>query len=267
MKNIEIYCVTNKSIKFLENTGYKLAAVGRDSFSKRYIRCDNLKNIFYKEKYYSELTFHYWLWKNLLEKKKQNLWIGFCQKRRFWLQNKKTKTQLLRSIPSEWKNYDAVICKKITLGKPKLSKIIKRGFIKVLNSPSMLFSDYKYSIESHFDLFHGHGNLEKALNLIKPEDREEFRQYVKKNNSFNPHIMCVAKPKILKLWFYDLFVWLKKCEAIFGFKNLKGYDTTRLYAYLAERYHSFWFKKYSTYIEWPYTFIETEKNENKKFKN
>ena len=259
MKNIEIYCVTNKSIRFLESTGYKLAGVGKDYFSKKYIKCNNLINIFYKEKYYSELTFHYWLWKNLLEKKKQNLWIGFCQKRRFWLQNQKSSTKLLKSVPKEWENYDAVICKKLNLGKPKTSKILKRGFKNIIKSPDILFSDNKYNIELHFDLFHGYGNIKKAIDLIKAEDREEFKQYVKQNNSFNPHIMCISKPRILKLWFKDLFTWLKKCEAIFGFKELKGYDTTRLYAYLAERYHSFWFKKYSRYIEWPYKFIDTEK--------
>ena len=259
MKNIEIYCVTNKPIKFLEKTGYKLVGVGKDNFSKKYIKCNNKKNIYYKEKYYSELTFHYWLWKNLLDKKNGNLWIGLCQKRRFWLQNQKSKSKLLTSVPNEWKNYDAVICKKLNLGTPKISKILKRGWKNIIQSPNILYPNSKYNIQLHFDLFHGYGNLEKAINLIKREDREEFKQYVKVSNSFNPHIMCVAKPKILKLWFNDLFKWLKKCEAIFGFQNLRGYDTTRLYAYLAERYHSFWFKKYSRYIEWPYKFIETEK--------
>ena len=33
MKNIEIYCVTNKPIKFLENFNYKLCAVGKNNFS------------------------------------------------------------------------------------------------------------------------------------------------------------------------------------------------------------------------------------------
>ena len=259
MKNLEIYCVTNRSINFLEKTKYKLAAVGNDNFSKKYIKCNNKKNIFYKEKYYSELTFHYWFWKNLLNKKNKNLWLGFCQKRRFWLQSKESSKKLLNSIPNQWKTYDAIICKKLDLGKPKLSKILKRGFRNIIKSPSILYSNKKYNIELHFDLFHGYGNLEKAINLIKKEDREEFRSYVKKNNTFNPHIMCIAKPKILKLWFSDLFIWLKKCEVVFGFKDLKGYDTTRLYAYLAERYHSFWFKKYSNYIEWPYKFIDTEK--------
>ena len=52
---------------------------------------NNLDNIFYKEEFYSELTFHYWFWKNKLKnfENKDNMWIGFCQKRRFWLQNEK----------------------------------------------------------------------------------------------------------------------------------------------------------------------------------
>ena len=40
-----------------------------------------------KEKYYSELTFHYWFWKNKLKSYRNNDWIGFCQKRRFWLKS------------------------------------------------------------------------------------------------------------------------------------------------------------------------------------
>ena len=42
---------------------------------------------------------------------------------------------------------------------------------------------------------------------------------------------------------------------IFGFDKLKGYDTLRLYAYLAERYLSFWFKKYTKFKTSPWTFI------------
>ena len=53
--------------------------------------------------------------------------------------------------------------------------------------------------------------------------------------------MFITKPNIAEKWFSDLFTWLFKCEKIFGFENLKGYETTRLYAYLAERYLSFWF--------------------------
>ena len=48
-------------------------------------------------------------------------------------------------------------------------------------------------------MHHGYKNLEKAINLLNIEDRKGFSEYVNKNDTFNPHIMCVAKPKILKL--------------------------------------------------------------------
>ena len=68
--------------------------------------------------------------------------------------------------------------------------------------------------------------------------------------------MFIAKPHVAKKWFDTLFPWLERCENIFGFNNLKGYDTTRIYAYLAERYLSFWFKKYTHYKELPWVFID-----------
>ena len=166
----------------------------------------------------------------------------------------------MQQTPKEWNKYDSVLVKALSVNNTKLSKILKHGKQNILNNPSILFNKKNITVKVHFDMYHGYGNLDKAINLIKKKDREEFRRYVKINNTFNPHIMCVAKPKILKLWFNDLFLWLKKCEVVFGFKDLKGYDTTRLYAYLAERYHSYWFKKYSNYVEWPYKFIDTEKN-------
>ena len=51
--------------------------------------------------------------------------------------------------------------------------------------------------------------------------------------------MFIAKPYVIDNWFNTLFPWLLRCESVFGFKNLKGYETKRIYAYLAERYLSF----------------------------
>jgi hypothetical protein len=68
--------------------------------------------------------------------------------------------------------------------------------------------------------------------------------------------MFITKPEILKKWFSKLFNWLEKCEKVFGFENLEGYDTIRLYAYLAERYLSFWYRKYTNYKEHPWVFID-----------
>ena len=103
MTKIEMYCVTNKKVKLLEDIPYNLAAVGKSNFTSDYIKCDKADNIFHKEKYYSELTFHYWYWKNKLQIS-ESKWIGFCQKRRFWLK-KNTNDDISVSPCSSRENY------------------------------------------------------------------------------------------------------------------------------------------------------------------
>ena len=107
MIKLKLYCVTNKRLESLERlpSNYKLVGVGDSIFPKKYIIPNNLDNIYYKEKHYSELTFHYWFWKNILDKKDKN-WIGFCQKRRFWLNNETFNTNI------SYKNYQNFILKK-----------------------------------------------------------------------------------------------------------------------------------------------------------
>ena len=83
-----MFCITNKVFSYLNKLSYRLAGVGQENFPKKYYLANTLDNIFHKEKYYSELTFHYWFWKNKLNKIRENTWIGFCQKRRFWIKKK-----------------------------------------------------------------------------------------------------------------------------------------------------------------------------------
>tara|TARA_B110000196_G_scaffold3619_1_gene3189 strand:- start:51 stop:869 length:819 start_codon:yes stop_codon:yes gene_type:complete len=267
---LAIYCVTDKDLKFLRELDYNLAAVGKNKFSEKYIKCDQGDNIFYKEEYYSELAFHYWFWKNQLKKyiDDDKIWIGVCQKRRFWLQKKNNKNDLnnifkedlLKYIPKEWSGHNAIICEPINLQVSKYSKLIKKGWRNIINDPSILFNKSKHSIKLHFDMFHGYGIIEKAIDVMDNKDKNEFKNFIFNSNKFNPHIMFVAKPKIIDLWFKDLFKWLVDCEKVFGFEKLKGYETKRIYAYLAERYLSYWFKRYSDCLEWPYIFLDTEKN-------
>ena len=267
-KNLEIFCVTDKHFNFFNFIEYKLAAVGKGTFPNNYIGCNTGENIFYKEEYYSELTFHYWFWKNQLNNYPKDKWIGFCQKRRFWLQKKEDinfnidsniKDKLLYKVPKEWESFEAVICKPIDLTNPKFMKVLKRGLKNLIKDPSIIFNKKKQTIKLHFDMFHGYGNIDLAINVMHSKDKEDFKKFIYESTSFNPHIVFISKPKIADKWFSDLFSWLEKCEKIFGFKDLKGYDSKRLYAYLAERYLSFWFKKYTKSIDWPLVFIDTEK--------
>ena len=264
MSDLEIYCVTDKKIPVLENFKYKLAAVGTEHFGSSYLASDKGTNIFYKEKFYSELTFHYWYWKNQLDLNNNN-WIGFCQKRRFWIKknfinrliNKKnSKESLLTEPDNEWNDYDAIICKPISVKNVKNSKLIKRGWRSILRDPTLLFDKRKKNLLLHFDMHHGYGNLEKAISVMNKKYRDDFLYYVKDNSILHPNIMFISKSTILNLWFTDLFEWLFNCEKVLGFENLKGYDTGRLYAYLAERFLPFWFRKNTKCIEWPWTFFE-----------
>ena len=260
MSKLHIYCVTNKRLPFLEESSYKLCSVGKEFLHDKYLNSNSLKNIFEKEKYYSELTFHYWFWKNKLNDFSDDIWIGFCQRRRFWIKsnniekNYSLKNIILNKPPEEWKDYNSVITNPIDLKNTKTSKIIKRGWKNLLKNPNILFNKNLHTIKLHFDMHHGHGVLDKAIDVMGDRDKEDFRNYVSTKTVFNPHIMFFSKKNIIDQWFSNLFTWLFECEKIFGFDKLKGYDQTRLYAYLAERYLSFWFKKHTKTIEWPWVF-------------
>ena len=106
-------------------------------------------------------------------------------------------------------------------------------------------------------MHHGYGNLDKAINVLNNNDKEDFRHYVNSQTSFSANNMFIAKKEVADKWFNDVFDWLFACEKIIGFKNLKGYET-RMYAYLAERYLSFWFNKYANPIMWPWIFADLD---------
>ena len=215
---MKIYCVTDKELNFIENSSYTLAAVGKNIFNTKYIRCDFGDNIFYKEKYYSELTFHYWFWKNKLNDFYSKDWIGFCQKRRFWIKKNIIKKDIspdnlnnfiLSELSREWKDYNSVICDPIYVNGVNKVKLLKRGFKSLIREPRIFFNKDKQTVKLHFDMHHGYGNLDKAINLLDSNDKNEFKNFVNNSNFFNPHLMFISKPSVANLWFSNL-LYLKK---------------------------------------------------------
>ena len=103
-------------------------------------------------------------------------------------------------------------------------------------------------------MMHGSGNLDKAIKLLDDKDREDFNNFVNTEVSFNPHNMFICKSfATLEKYYEAVFPWLERCEKVFGF-NLDGYGLTRIYGFLAERYMSFWFKKYTKFATLPIAF-------------
>ena len=194
MNFLDIYCVTNKNISFLKdkNINYKIGWVGQKDPEPGYICCNNKDNIFYKEKHYSELTFHYWYWKNLL-KINEKKWVGFCQRRRFWIKPesegkkiniKNIQDHLLLNPSNNWDSYESIICEPIKLG-TKFMKLIKRGWRNLLKNPTIIFNLNKISIKTHFDMHHGYGVIDRAIDLMDKKDRDEFRNYVNTKSYYN----------------------------------------------------------------------------------
>ena len=259
-------CLHNEVLPIIKKLNYIPVGLGSNNFSSEWIKDNTLENISKKNKYYSEYTFHYWFWKNVLPKIENNKWIGFCAYREYWgnknkiTNDSKIEDIVIKKIPDEWNKYDTIIGEHLYINNLKLSKLIKHGLWSLIRNPLAILKS-KRSIRFHFDMWHGNGNLDKAINLLEVEDREDFRKYTRKNISFSRGCIFVCRSKkIINDYYNSLFPWLERCEKIFGF-NLKGYGNIRMYAFLAERYQSYWFNKYTNALLWPVIFYDiTKKN-------
>ena len=108
---------------------------------------------------------------------------------------------------------------------------------------------------------HGENNLNKAIDLLDNENKEDFRKFVNREISFHPQNMFICKSKkILKNYYDDLFPWLEKCEDMFGFEKLEGYGQIRIYTFLAERFLGYWFKKNTKSATMPIIFYDIRKD-------
>ena len=277
---MKIYCITHKPIKNIEKTGLIPAGVGKNNFPPNYIIENSGDNIADKNFCYSETSFHYWIWKNLLPKLNENEWIGTCQYRRYFvkkeyadkiqysnrqqglydLNNIEDLKSILQLEPEkQWNDYDVILCNPWSVSNVKKMKLIKRGFKSLLKDPSIFFNKDKQSIKLHIDMSLGLGNLEKAANLLPEKDKKDFIAYVSSKTWLIGHCIFISKNKKLMNEFYsDLFSWLFECEKIFGFDS-NSYDTKRIYSFLTERYMPFWFEKYSKVLTWPWVYFDISK--------
>ena len=115
----------------------------------------------------------------------------------------------------------------------------------MVKNPSFLLNKNKRTIKFHFDLMHGEGNLDKAINLLDHTEKD-FTDFVNKSISFNPQYVYLQFKEFIKKYYSSVFPWLERCESEFGL-NLEGYGLKRLYGFLAERYMSYWFQKYTNF--------------------
>ena len=267
MKNLEMFCLTLEPshLRFIKDLSYTPVGLGNKNFSNDWLSDKKGDNISKKNKNYGEYTFHYWIWKNYIDKL-ENKWIGFGQYRKFWtldnfgnkkLNHDKIKSVAIKEIPESYEDCDVILGNPFFVNQRRLSKFIKKGFKMILKKPSILFDKNSRNLKFHFDLMHGENNLKKAIQLLDNKNKIHFEEYMNNNFYFHPHNMFICKDKSLLLNYYEtIFPWLERCEDIFGFENLHGYDLTRIYGFLAERFLSYWFTRNAKFKTMNITFYD-----------
>ena len=151
MNKALIYCLTLEPDheQLIKRLSYIPVGLGNKKFSKDFLTDKDGLSISQKNPNYGEYTFHYWLWKNYLDKI-ENEWIGFCQYRKFFTKKKinskdisfeNLQSILISEIDSN--NFDCILGNKFSVENYKLSKIIKNHLIKFLKKPSLIFNKKK----------------------------------------------------------------------------------------------------------------------------
>ena len=273
MKNLNMFCISMEPnhYKFIKSLGYIPVGLGDKDFDDNWFTDKLGANISDKNKNYGEYTYHYWIWKNYLDKL-DDKWIGFCQYRKFWsLKNSEIEdinidslnNQVLKEIPENFEKYESILGEPMFVNQLRPMKFLKTGLKIFIKQPSLIFNKKRRNLNFHFDWMHGLNNLSKAISLLDDINKNDFYEFVNNEVSFNPHNMFICKSKEkLKKYYEDLFPWLEKCEKLFGFENLKGYGKTRIYGFLAERFMSYWFKKNTKYTTLPIIFYDINKDLN-----
>ena len=259
-------CLDDSLLDKVKDLNYIPVGLGKNHFSDEWWRDNSGNNISDKNSFYGEYSFHYWLWKNYLNENKNNKdWIGFCAYRRFWSNTKVNdseinfKDRILTTVNENWKNYDVILGDHQDVGDFKWIKLLKYGKKALIQNPKAILKKNR-NIKFHFDMFHGTGKIDKAIDLLDDENRDAFKHYVYEGSSYNQGNMFITNSyEIMNEYYKTIFNWLEKCENLFGF-DLRGYGNQRIYGFLAERFLPYWFNKNCKVLEQPIIFHDLKKN-------
>ena len=210
MKNFSMFCLSlyPDHLNNLKKINYIPVGLGANNFNNEWIGDRKGENISNKNKYYGEYTFHYWFWKNMIDNISNKDWIGFCAYRRYWANNNNLKSEeltkiinndnfkdyVLRDIKEDWSNFETILVEKTQFGKVKISKIIKNGGISSILRNFNSFIKNKTTVKFHFDIFHGSGKIDKAIDLLEKKERDDFRIFLA-NEYFNKENMFICRSK------------------------------------------------------------------------
>lgn len=225
---------------------------------------DTGDHISLKNPWYSELTGIYWVWKNT----HQDI-TGACHYRRFFTaQPEPFLYRLKRFIyfpAGLYKKRVGLIYtsntrffKKRILNREEISKLLNE-YDAILPQARVL----KYSVETHFDRYHDHNDLQMLESIIgekHPDYLEAFRQVLqgKKLYANNMFVMKDEHYQEFMQWWFDL---LFEFERRIDLNHYTDYQK-RILGFIAERLLNVWFaKKQLKCVELPVIYFKKFKFE------
>jgi hypothetical protein len=220
---------------------------------------DTGENISTKNKYYSELTGTYWVWKNT----HQDV-TGTCHYRRFFTAQPepfwyKLKRLMYYPVGLYKKRFGLIYTENVRLFKPR---ILNQQEINVL------FNQYdailpqarklKYTVETHFQRYHDINDLKLLESVIAdkcPDYLESFHEVLKGKRLYANNMFILRD-----VHFQEFMSWL--FELLFEFEkriDLNSYTDyqKRILGFVAERLLNVWFmKKQLNCVELPVIYFK-----------
>jgi hypothetical protein len=205
---------------------------------------DTGDNISVKNKYFSELTGIYWVWKNTT-----NDVVGSCHYRRFLTAKPypffhQLKHNLLASLRINKKKQGLIYTTNIPLFEDRI--ITENEILEILETHDAILPmsrKFRYSIEEHYHRFHNTTDLPIVREIIGekyPDYIDSFDRVLKQNELYanNMFIMKQIDYEMFMQWWFDiLFEFERKAEM----SLYTGYQE-RVIGFLAERLLTVWFK-------------------------
>ncbi len=245
---IKIYVFYYKSGKVLELDSMYQPLMAGNSILKANTDLkgdDTGENISHKNKYYSELTGIYWVWKNT----KQSV-SGACHYRRYFTAQPepflyKIKRLLYYPAGLYKKRYGLIYTKNTDLF---IDRIIDQNEIQSLlqkfDAILPQARKMKYSVETHYKKYHNISDLNLVESILKekyPEFVESFHDVLKGKRLYANNMFVLKDEhfqEFMEWWFDMLFEFEKRINL----NTYTGYQQ-RIMGFLAERLLNVWFRK------------------------
>jgi hypothetical protein len=222
MNDLKVFVVTHKPVIYPDDPAYECIQAGaalHRNFTA--LRDDSGDNISIKNKYYSELTAHYWIWKNVTAD-----YIGLVHYRRHFAPVDGRILHLGKWIASG---------EDLSAGLHPNKVIIAKPFYFHYDGSSR-----PQSLEQQYFAIHGF-ELVHARRAVAEVDSSYLPtfDFVMRNNCLYAFNLCVASKGKLDNYFSWVFKVLLLVEGLVNLKSLDGY-AARVAAFLSERLFTVW---------------------------